>query len=80
MAQPFRRHHSPEEWLRRLDRAAARINPLLIMLAIGLVILNVTCFVLMAHRFPVIRLAPDAEACLLSPASSIELAPAARVF
>ncbi len=80
MAQPFRRHPSPGEWLRRLDRAAAAINPLLVMLAIGLVILNVTCFVLLAHRFPVVRLAPDTEACRLAPASSIELAPPARVF
>ena len=38
-----RHHHSPEPWLCRLDRAADGMNPFLTTLAIGLVILNLTC-------------------------------------
>jgi hypothetical protein len=37
MAQPFPHpHHSPDHWLRRLDRAAGAMNPFLAVLAIGL--------------------------------------------
>jgi len=49
MAQHFpRHHHSPEPWLCRLDRAADGMNPFLTTLAIGLVILNLTCLALLA--------------------------------
>ena len=57
MAQLFRRrHHSPEQWLRRLNRAAERMNPFLALVAIGLVILNLTCVTLIARKLPSFRL------------------------
>lgn len=38
------KQYSPGRRLRRLDRAAELINPFLLVLAIGLVILDLTCF------------------------------------
>jgi hypothetical protein len=36
---------TPGRWVRRLDRVAGEINPFLAALAIGLVMLNLCCFV-----------------------------------
>ena len=63
-------HHSPERWLRRLDRAADGINPFLIVLAIGLGILNLTCLALLASHLPITRGTPGLSACPLSSAGS----------
>jgi hypothetical protein len=38
-----RRGRSPERFFRRLDRAAAALNPILTIIAIGLVILDIIC-------------------------------------
>ncbi|MBV8120833.1 MAG: hypothetical protein JO081_12950 [Alphaproteobacteria bacterium] len=50
---------SLERWLRRLDRAAEQINPLLMMFAIGLAVLDAACVIalidvgsLALHRGP----------------------------
>jgi hypothetical protein len=44
MRQLFPRHNRSREPLyRRLDRAAGQLNPLLMMIAIGLAILNASC-------------------------------------
>jgi hypothetical protein len=57
MAQPSRWHgSSPPQWLRRLDTAAAALNPVLTMLALGLVVLNVTCLFVLLSRLPVVHL------------------------
>jgi hypothetical protein len=70
MAQHFpRHHHSPEPWLCRLDRAADGMNPFLTTLAIGLVILNLTCLALLAAHLEVSRISPDVSACPSSLAS-----------
>ena len=63
MAQPFHRHHSPAQWLRRLDRAAGRMNPYLVVLAIGLVLLNLTCFALLGSRLSIVRCSPELASC-----------------
>ena len=56
--------HSPESWLRRLDRAASMMNPFLTVLAIGLAILNLTSVALLASRLPITRNPPGLSACL----------------
>jgi hypothetical protein len=46
MPQLFPRHNrSGEPLMRRLDRAAGLLNPLLMMIAIGLALLNVSCLI-----------------------------------
>jgi hypothetical protein len=47
------RRFSLGRWLRRLDRAAGTMNPFLMVLAIGLAVLNLTCVTLLALRMPV---------------------------
>jgi len=70
MAQLFPRpHHSPDRWLRRLDGAAGRMNPALTLVAIGLVILNLTCLLLLAPHLPITHGAPGLAACPASFAS-----------
>src|SRR5437588_584210 len=70
MAQHLPRpDHSPDPWLRRLDRAAGRMNPFLVVLAIGLAILNLTCLALVAAQLPITRQTPgsaDVPASLAS--------------
>ena len=59
MAQLFPHpDNSPESWLRRLDRAAAAMNPFLTLLAIGLAVLNLTCLALLASQLPITRGTP----------------------
>jgi len=68
------RQHSPrddqasESLIRRLDRAADGLNPFLIILMVGLLILIVTRVAAMglAH-FPITRVDPS---CLISPVST----------
>ncbi len=47
-----RRRDSLHATLLRIDRAAARLNPYLAVLAIGLFLLNLTCLMLLAVHFP----------------------------
>lgn len=80
MAQPFRhRHQSPAEWLRRLDRAAGRMNPYLMILAIGLLALDATCLVLRAKDLPIVRIAPGLHGCPLSEVTNAITTPVTRV-
>ncbi len=71
MAQLFPHpHHSPDRWLRRLDRAASAMNPFLTVLAIGLLILNLTCLASLASRLPIAHGTPGLSACPPLSASS----------
>ncbi len=58
---PPRPDHSSDRWLRRLDRAAGRMNPFLVVLAIGLAILNLTCLALLAPQLPITRHPPGSD-------------------
>jgi hypothetical protein len=54
--------------MRRLDRAADGINPLLIVVMVGLIILNLTrLFTIVLPNFPITRVDPS---CMISPATS----------
>jgi hypothetical protein len=53
-----------DRWLRRLDEAADGINPFLTVLAIGLAVLNLTCFALQATRLPISHEAPTTSVSL----------------
>jgi hypothetical protein len=60
--------HSRGSLISRLDRAADGINPLLLIVIVGLIILNLTRLVTLAFpSFPITRVDPS---CLISPASS----------
>jgi hypothetical protein len=63
---PPRPDHSLDRWLRRLDRAADRMNPFLVVLAIGLVLLNLICVALLASRLPITLDTLALTACLPS--------------
>ena len=57
-----------EPLMRRLDRAADRINPFLIILMVGLLILTVIRVAALGlSNFPITRVDP---ACLISPAAT----------
>ena len=60
MLRPARPNdRSREPLIQRLDRAAGEINPFLMVLATGLLILYLTClFVLVALNMPVTRMSP----------------------
>jgi hypothetical protein len=61
--------HRPKQLMRRLDRATSQINPFLFAVAIGLVVLYVTCLTARVIRLPAIHL----NACVATseqPASS----------
>jgi len=76
MAQLFPQDdHSPDRWLRRLDRAAGSMNPFLTMLVLGLVVLNLTSLALLAARLPITHGPPAHTACPVSPADSTDPAP-----
>lgn len=54
--------------MRRLDRVADEVNPFLIILLVGLLILNLTRLAALGHaNFPITRVDPS---CLISPAAS----------
>jgi hypothetical protein len=54
-----------ERLMRRLDRAAGEINPILIVLMVGLLILNAIRIVSLGlSNFPITRVDPS---CILSP-------------
>ena len=70
MAQLFPHpDNSPESWLRRLDRAAAAMNPFLTLLAIGLAVLNLTVLALLASQLPITRGTPGLSPGLTLPGS-----------
>jgi hypothetical protein len=51
--------------LRRLDRAASRLNPVLFVSAVGLGVLYITCLLALLIRLPVVPL----DACKVNPAA-----------
>ena len=54
--------------MQRLDRVADQVNPFLIIVMVGLLILNLTRLVTMGlSSFPITRVDPS---CLISPAST----------
>ena len=62
--------NSPESWLRRLDRAAAAMNPFLTLLVIGLAALNLTVLALLASQLPITRGTPGVSPGLTLSADS----------
>ncbi len=48
--------HRPKQLMRRLDRATSQLNPFLFAVAIGLVVLYVTCLIALMIRLPVVHL------------------------
>ena len=57
-----------EQLLRRLDRVAGEVNPFLIILMVGLLILNLTRVVTLGLKtLPITRVDPS---CLISPTST----------
>jgi hypothetical protein len=62
MRHPSRRNDpAPEPPWRRLDRAAGEVNPFLMLLAIGLVILYVTCLFGLLVKLPITYSPPSAS-------------------
>ena len=58
-----------ERLMRRIDRAAGEINPILIVLVVGLLILNAIRIVSLGlSSFPITRVNPD---CLISSTSTV---------
>jgi hypothetical protein len=55
----------PESLWHRIDRVAGKINPFLMVLAIGLIILNLTCLGSLLVKLPITRI--DPAACALPP-------------
>jgi hypothetical protein len=62
---PRRRHRTRSVW-GRLDRAASRLNPMLLVSVIGLGVLYVTCLLALLVRLPVVQL----NACTVNPAAA----------
>ena len=58
--------HRAKRVVRRLDRATGEINPFLFAVAIGMVVLYVTCLFALAIRLPVVH----SNACLSTSAPS----------
>jgi hypothetical protein len=54
MRRPWsdRRRHAPARWMGRLDRAAQRMNPYLLVLAIGLFWLDFACLIALEISAP----------------------------
>ena len=52
----------PERLLRRLDRAAARLNPILMVIMVGLLILNLIAAAALVPNLPITRVQ-----CVLDP-------------
>ena len=78
MAQPSRQP-SPQAWLRRLDAAAASMNPYLTVLTAGLFVLVLACAALLAAQLPIVRLGPGQQVCPIEPAPDILPPPATRL-
>jgi hypothetical protein len=78
MRYPSRRGQpAPEPLWRRIDRAAREVNPFLMVLAIGLGILHLTCLVGLLVKLPV----TPVSTCVAnpSPAESIAQHPLSKV-
>ena len=56
-------HHSLDRWLRRIDHAAEAMNPFLLVLAIGLVVLNLTRVGMLVSHWPIGHGRPGVSAC-----------------
>jgi len=59
---------APEPLWRRLDRVAREVNPFLMLLAIGLVVLYVTCLGDLLLKLPIIH----ANTCAVGPLPATE--------
>jgi hypothetical protein len=68
-----RNGHSPRRLLHRLDRVFAEMNVILLALAIGLAVLDVTCFSVLrlGNVLPVPQTTPGIERALLPPPSAV---------
>jgi hypothetical protein len=66
-----RDHHAPEPLWRRLDRAAAELNPFLMVLAIGLGMLQLTCLIGLLIHLPITHVDPTACAAPPSVTASV---------
>jgi hypothetical protein len=62
----------PEPLWRRIDRAAREVNPFLMVLAIGLIILNLTCLGGLLIKLPITHI--DPTACALPPQVAANIA------
>jgi len=60
--RPRQPDHSPTRLLHRLDRAAERMNPFLVVLAIGLVAINLTCLIVLSLHMALTYLPPAFQA------------------
>ena len=71
-SRPPRDDHSREPLWRRLDRVAGEINPFLMVLVVGLVILNLTCFVgLVVSNLPMMQISPTSPSFRMSSVSPV---------
>ena len=59
-------YHPAKRLVRRLDYATGEINPFLFAVAIGLVVLYISCLVTLAIRLPVVY----SNACVTTSATS----------
>jgi hypothetical protein len=57
--------------VRRLDRAAADINPYLLLVAVGLVILDLTCGLLLAVKLTMTPVADGSPGGATAPAATV---------
>jgi hypothetical protein len=63
-ARTPRRGSSPERLIRRIDRAAAQLNPILMLISVGLVILNLIALTAVVSHLQITRVQcalPDAR-------------------
>ena len=68
---PPRAPGSMPNLLQRLDRAAADINPYLLLMAIGLVILDLTCCLLLAVKLTMTPVADGGPGGATAPAETV---------
>ena len=66
-----RDHPEPEPLWRRVDRAAREMNPSLLILAVGLVILYLTCLLGLLIRLPITRISDNSSAAPSTTAESV---------
>jgi hypothetical protein len=61
-----RDHHRSKRLLRRFDHTVGQLNPYLLAIAIGLLVLYITCLFALVVRLPAIHV----NVCVMTPASS----------
>jgi len=70
--RPRNRQPRLETLVARVDHAAEEINPFLIIIALGLVILNVISFALLAPRLSVTRISVNRAAAAAAPVGGLQ--------